>query len=93
MFKVRPFKGHLANKDNCVKVISPAHDTLNTEEAKQQSQGNSMSFLHVNKPEIDLPEGTDPYHKSVYLQGRDNLKHFIEKGYLVEDDSSRFYIY
>jgi uncharacterized protein (DUF1015 family) len=93
MVKVRPFKGHLANKDNCDKVIAPAYDTLNTEEAKQQSEGNPMSFLHVNKPEIDLPEGTDPYHKSVYLQGRDNLKHFIEKGYLVEDDSSRFYVY
>lgn len=57
------------------------------------SAGNPMSFLHVNKPEIDLDPATDPYDKSVYITGRDNLKHFIEKGYLVQDTEATFYIY
>ena len=93
MVKVRPFQGYLANKENCHKVIAPAYDTLNTEEARAMAAGNEMSFLHVNKPEIDLPEGTDPYHKSVYLTGKDNLNLFIEKGFLVQDDACRFYVY
>jgi uncharacterized protein (DUF1015 family) len=39
---------------------------LNTEEAKKMAEGNDMCFLHVNKPEIDLPEGTDQYSNEVY---------------------------
>jgi uncharacterized protein (DUF1015 family) len=83
MVKVRPFQGYLANKDHVDKIISPAYDTLNTEEAKLEVEGNPMSFLHVNKPEIDLPVGTDPYHKSVYLTGKANLQNFIDQGFLV----------
>lgn len=93
MVKIRSFKGALANKDHVGEVISPAYDTLNTEEAREQAKDNAMSFLHVNKPEIDLPVGTDPYSADVYLKGRDNLKMFIEKGYLVEDAEPTLYIY
>lgn len=66
MVKIRSFKGYLANKDHVHKVISPAYDTLNTEEARDMADGNPMSFLHVNKPEIDLPKETDPYAPEVY---------------------------
>lgn len=85
MVKVRPFKGFLANQENCDKVISPAYDTLNTVEARAMAAGNPMSFLNVNKPEITLPEETDPYAEEVYNTGRSNLEHFIEHGYLVQD--------
>ena len=61
MVKIRSFKGFLANQERADKVISPAYDTLNTEEARRMADGNEMSFLHVNKPEIDLPINTDPY--------------------------------
>lgn len=93
MVKIRPFKAYLANKEQCDKVISPAYDTLNTEEARAMADGNPMSFLNVNKPEITLPVETDPYADEVYNRGRDNLLHFIENGYLVQDTESRIYIY
>jgi uncharacterized protein (DUF1015 family) len=48
------------------KIISPPYDVLNTEEAKEMAGGNDMCFLHVNKPEIDLPAGTDLYSNEVY---------------------------
>ncbi len=83
MVKIRPFKGHLANAENAAKVIAPAYDTLNSEEARQMAQGNPMSFLNVNKPEITLDPETDPYSDEVYQKGRVNLLHFIEEGYLV----------
>jgi uncharacterized protein (DUF1015 family) len=47
------------------------------------AEGNPMSFLHCTKPEIDLPPETDPYDMSVYEGGRDTLKAFVEKGFLV----------
>ena len=55
---------------------------LDTNEARQMAQGNPMSFLHVNKPEIDLDHDTDPYADEVYNQGRQNLLEFIKNGYL-----------
>ena len=33
--------------------------------------GNPLSFLHVSKPEIDLPPGTDLYSPEVYAKGRE----------------------
>lgn len=93
MVTIRPFKGYLANQENCHKVISPAYDTLNSEEARKMADGNPHSFLHVNKPEIDLPEDTDPYSDQVYNKGRENLLAFIENGNLVQDTDSRLYIY
>eukprot|EP00824_Muranothrix_gubernata_P016633 TRINITY_DN34285_c0_g1_i1.p1 TRINITY_DN34285_c0_g1~~TRINITY_DN34285_c0_g1_i1.p1 ORF type:complete len:441 (-),score=87.85 TRINITY_DN34285_c0_g1_i1:25-1200(-) len=54
---------------------------------------NEKSFLHVNKPEIDFPDDVDMYSEKVYEKGRDNLKMFIEKGWLKEDSAARIYIY
>ena len=93
MVKIRPFKGFLANRSNADRVISPAYDTLDTEEAREMADGNPMSFLNVNKPEITLARETDPYADEVYFAGRQNLLNFIEHGYLVEDSDERMYIY
>ena len=51
------------------------------------------SFLHVNKPEIDLPEDTDPYDEKVYQKGKENLENFIANKYLVEEKEPIVYIY
>jgi uncharacterized protein (DUF1015 family) len=59
MVNFRAFKGHLAKQEEAKSIISPAYDTLNTAEARQMAAGNPLSFLHVVKPEIDLPVGTD----------------------------------
>lgn len=93
MVKVRSFKAHLAQQQNCDKIISPPYDTLNTEEAKAMASGNPMSFLRVSKPEIDLPEGTNLYAPEVYQKGRDNLMLFRKEGWIVEDATERMYIY
>lgn len=55
--------------------------------------GNPLSFLHVSKPEIDLPAGTDLYSPAVYAQGRENLQKLIAQGALRQDASPCFYLY
>ena len=57
------------------------------------AEGNPKHFLHVNKPEIDLPADIDPYDEKVYHKGAENLKLFVEKGYIKEDELERIYIY
>lgn len=66
MVNVRSFQGYLAPKDKAQFIISPPYDVLNTEEAKEMTGDNDMFFLHLEKPEIDLPEGTDLYDEAVY---------------------------
>jgi len=57
------------------------------------AQGNPLSFLHVNKSEIDLDDGVSPYSREVYLRGRDNLQRLIDQGVMIRDSSPRFYQY
>jgi uncharacterized protein (DUF1015 family) len=93
MVKIRSFKGHLANKDMVSQVLSPPNDTLDSAEAKVMAEGNPMSFLHVVKPEINLPQTTDPYSIEVHQQGKKALNHFIENEYIQQDEEKSIYIY
>jgi uncharacterized protein (DUF1015 family) len=91
MVKVRKFKGYLANKDNIEKIISPPYDVCTIKEAREETGDNEMYYFHINKPAIDLPDDADV--ETVAEKGKENLLHFIEKGYLVKDDEERVYIY
>lgn len=90
---VQPFKGLRPKKNLAEKVASPPYDVLNTQEAREMARENPYSFLHINKPEIDLPDGTDPYSEAVYQKGQENLNRFIRDGILVQDSKACFYIY
>ena len=57
------------------------------------ASGNPLSFLHVSKPEIDLPPGTDLYSPQVYARGRENFRKLIHEGALIQDPQPGFYLY
>lgn len=75
------------------KIAALPYDVMNSSEAAQMVKGNPLSFLHVDKAEIDLPEGTDLYSKEVYLKASENLKNLENDGYMKQDDKPCFYIY
>jgi uncharacterized protein (DUF1015 family) len=77
MVKVKPFKAFLANREIAHRLISPPYDVISSSEARALVKGNQFSFLHVKKPEIDLPEDTDHYSDIVYQTGRINLQKFV----------------
>jgi len=93
MAKIHAFKGYRPGKDKVNEVASRPYDVLNSEEAREEVKGNPWSFLHVVKPEVDLPEGTDLHSDLVYNKGRENLKKLISEGYFVEDEGARLYVY
>jgi len=74
-------------------VAAPPYDVLNTAEARERVQGKPWSFLHISKPEIDLPEDTDPYAAEVYAKGAENLQRQIAEGILMRDEEPRYYVY
>ena len=71
---VQPFRGLRPVADKATDVVAPPYDVLNTAEARERVKGHPLSFLHISKPEIDLPEGTDPYATEVYAKGAENLQ-------------------
>jgi len=93
MAKLHAFRGYRPGKENVNQVASRPYDVLNSIEARQEVQGNPWSFLHVVKPEVDLPEGTSLYSDVVYNKGKENLERLIQEGYFVQDKSELLYVY
>ena len=93
MATLRPFCGLCPNPSLVEKVASPPYDVLDSREARQLAENNPQSFLHVIKPEIDLPETVDPYSKAVYQTGAENLQRLIDEYVLLREKSPCFYLY
>ncbi len=93
MVTVRPFAGLRPKNDLAGKVAAPPYDVLDSNEAREMAKGNALSFLHVNKSEIDLPPETDVHSDTVYQKAAQNLGKFISDGIMVQDRSPRFYFY
>ncbi len=93
MSDVRPFRALRPRPDLAVSVAAPPYDVINSEEARAMAKGNDVSFLHVNKPEIDLPPEVSLYDDRVYAAGAANLRRFMAQGVLVREADPRFYVY
>ncbi len=89
----RPFRALRPARELAARVASPPYDVLSRSEAAAMAAGNPHSFLHINKPEIDIDPAIDSHDPSVYARGRKNLDRFIADGILARDDSESFYVY
>ena len=90
---IQPFRGLRPVSEHASDVVAPPYDVLNTAEARERVKGHPLSFLHISKPEIDLPEGTDPYSAEVYKKGAENLKKLIDDQILMRDEKACYYVY
>ncbi len=93
MAVIKPFRGIRPPKNLVEKVASRPYDVLNSEEARQEAEGNEMSLYHIIKPEIDFPVGTDEHDEKVYQKAAENFAKFQEKGWLVQDNKENYYVY
>ena len=90
---IRPFKAIRPNSADAASVASVPYDVVDFAEAKSLASGNDKSFLHVSRPEIDLPEGTDPASPEAYAQAKKALDSLEARGVLLRDEAPRFYAY
>jgi uncharacterized protein (DUF1015 family) len=93
MAKIKPFRGVRPIEDKVQLIASPPYDVLNSKEARILAENNNTTFLHVVKPEIDLPEDLSLYDEKVYQKGKENLTKFIDEGLLIQDKKDCYYIY
>lgn len=88
-----PFRGLRPKPELASKIAAPPYDVLSSDEARDRVKNNPISFLRVNKPEVDFPPGTPAHSREVYEQGKQNLAALIAAGQMSQDDIPNFYLY
>ncbi len=93
MSDIRPFRALRPRPELAARLASPPYDVLSSEEARAMAAGNELSFLHVIKPEIDLPREVDLYSDQVYAKGVENLRRLIASKTLMREERPAYYVY
>ena len=93
MATLKPFSALRPKPELAAQICELPYDVMSSDEARALASGNPLSFLHVSKPEIDLPADTDIYSSAVYAKGKENFSALISQGALKQDDKANFYLY
>ncbi len=93
MVEFRPFRALRPLPEHAAAIASLPYDVMDTAEARREVARHPLSFVHVERPEVDLPPGTDPHAPEVYAQARRNLDSYEDRGLMAQDDVAMFYVY
>lgn len=93
MAVIRPFKALRPTKEKAQLVASVPYDVVNREEAADFAEGNPLSYLHITRSEIDLPNVNDVYSKEIYQTAKENLNRIIKEAPLKTEEKPSFYLY
>lgn len=90
---VKPFKGYRPDPNRVKQIASQPYDVINSDEAREEVKKNPLSFLHVVKPEVDLPADIDIHSGEVYNKGKENIQSLIKDESFIQDTNPCYYIY
>jgi uncharacterized protein (DUF1015 family) len=93
MATIRGFRAERPPKEKAPLVSAVPYDVVNTQEARALATDNPLSFLHVSRPEIDLPDGADIYSDAVYQKAAENYQKLKTAAPLEVEENSSIYIY
>src|SRR5437588_5889511 len=90
---IRPFRALRPQAEQAAAVSAVPYDVVNTIEARALAADNPLSFLHVSRPEIDLPDGIDLYSDAVYEKAASNFDKVKSEAPLFTEVSPSLYVY
>ena len=90
---IKPFAALRPVPEKAAALAAVPYDVVDTAEARVLAAGNPDSFLHVSRPEIDLPDSVDIHDDRVYAQGVKALKDLQARGVLLRETGERLYVY
>ncbi|HXG68546.1 MAG TPA: DUF1015 family protein [Blastocatellia bacterium] len=93
MATIRAFQALRPAREKAADVSAVPYDVVNTAEARELAAGNPLSFLHVSRPEIDLPDGTDIYADAVYQKAAENFEKLKKDAPLFVEETPSLYVY
>ncbi|MCL2104800.1 MAG: DUF1015 family protein [Kiritimatiellaeota bacterium] len=91
--QIKPFAALRPTPEQAAALASVPYDVVDTAEARALADGNPDSFLHISRPEIDLPDSVDIHDDRVYAQGAKAFADFQSRGVLLREKAERFYVY
>src|SRR3954471_1520527 len=93
MSVLRPFRALRPTRESAAAVSSVPYDVVNTDEARRLAAGNRLSFLHVTRSEIDLPDNTDPYSPQVYARAKAHFAALRAQAPIGDESDPSLYFY
>lgn len=89
----KPFKAIRPLPEYASQVAALPYDVMSSKEAREMVKDNPISFLHIDRAEIDLDPQLDPYAPVVYRKAKQNLDNLVMHHLCEEDSDPCFYIY
>lgn len=93
MAVVRPFRAVRPRAELAAAIAALPYDVMSSAEAKEMVEGSELSFLRIDRAEINFPEMMDPHDPRVYAKAREIFEKMLEKQHLIQDEQAYFYIY
>ncbi|MBU4199654.1 MAG: DUF1015 family protein [Verrucomicrobia bacterium] len=93
MIRIHPFKALHPLKRLVTQVSCVPYDVVDRAEAAALARDNPLSFLHVSRSEIDLPESANPYADEVYARAALNFKALLKQHVFIRDSMPCLYLY
>ena len=93
MATIKPFIGIRPSKEKAAGIAALPYDVYSREEARKVVENDNLSFLRIDRPETQFPEGVDMYSLEVYQKAHDMLWDMVERGDFVSEEQEVYYIY
>ena len=93
MATIRPFKGVRPSPAVASQIADLPYDVMNSLEAREMVKDRPLSFLRIDRPELNFPVGHDLYSYEVYHTARDVYNKMKDDGHFIQDQTPSYYIY
>lgn len=93
MADIIPFQAIRPRADLAERIAALPYDVYNRKEAREAVKGDEYTFLRIDRPETQFPEGHDMYAPEVYEKAREMLGQMIEEGLFVQEEKEAYYVY
>jgi uncharacterized protein (DUF1015 family) len=93
MARVKAFRALRPKTEFADKIADLPYDVMSSDEARVMVRDRPLSFLHVDKAEIDLDPSIGIYDDAVYEKAKSNFLQLRASGKMQKDESEFYYIY
>ena len=90
---IKPFKGVRPQPVLASVIAALPYDVMSSMEAREMVRENPLSFLYIDRPELNFPPGHDMYAPEVYKKAREVYENMKANRFFVQDEAPVYYIY
>jgi len=91
MATLQPFRALRPRPADAARIAAVPYDVVSTGEARALADENPQSFLRVSRPELELPDGADPYAPGIYQRAKDNFSALRDNSLVLEGEPSVYF--